>query len=54
MVAAFRWKLPARLAEGRFYHKLFGEKKSPLVALREAQLAIYHHPEHRGLNNLPI
>ena len=28
-----------------FYHKLWSEKKSPLDALRESQLAIYHHPE---------
>jgi len=28
-----------------FYHKLWQEKKPPLVALREAQLTLYHHPE---------
>ncbi len=28
-----------------FYQKLWGEKKPPLVALREAQLYIYRHPK---------
>jgi CHAT domain-containing protein/tetratricopeptide (TPR) repeat protein len=28
-----------------FYHKLWVEGKSPIVALRESQLAIYRHPE---------
>jgi tetratricopeptide (TPR) repeat protein len=28
-----------------FYHKLWQEKKPPLVALREAQLTLYHNPE---------
>jgi CHAT domain-containing protein/Tfp pilus assembly protein PilF len=28
-----------------FYHKLWQEKKAPLVALREAQLTLLHHPE---------
>jgi CHAT domain-containing protein/tetratricopeptide (TPR) repeat protein len=28
-----------------FYHKLWNEKKPPAVALREAQLALLHHPE---------
>ena len=28
-----------------FYHKLWVEEKPPLVALREAQLHIYRHPE---------
>jgi CHAT domain-containing protein len=28
-----------------FYHKLWKENKPPLVALREAQLTLYHHPE---------
>jgi CHAT domain-containing protein len=28
-----------------FYHKLWIEKKPPIEALREAQLAIYYHPE---------
>jgi CHAT domain-containing protein len=40
-----------------FYHKLWRENQTPLAALREAQLTIYHHPERipqlakeRGLN----
>jgi CHAT domain-containing protein/tetratricopeptide (TPR) repeat protein len=28
-----------------FYHKLWNEKKPPATALREAQLALLHHPE---------
>jgi CHAT domain-containing protein len=28
-----------------FYHKLWNENKPPVVALREAQLTVYHHPE---------
>jgi CHAT domain-containing protein/tetratricopeptide (TPR) repeat protein len=28
-----------------FYHNLWNEKKSPAMALREAQLALLHHPE---------
>jgi CHAT domain-containing protein len=28
-----------------FYHKLWVEEKSPLAALREAQLALLRHPE---------
>jgi CHAT domain-containing protein len=28
-----------------FYDKLWRQKKSALVALREAQLTLYHHPE---------
>ncbi|MFV2065993.1 MAG: tetratricopeptide repeat protein, partial [Pirellulales bacterium] len=28
-----------------FYHKLWTEKKTPLQALRESQLAIYRHPD---------
>jgi|GEM_PF-5944156 len=31
-----------------FYHGLWKEKKTPLDALRDAQLSIYHHP-HRIL-----
>jgi CHAT domain-containing protein/tetratricopeptide (TPR) repeat protein len=31
-----------------FYHKLWREKKAPLEALREAQLALYRHPDHIG------
>ncbi|MBI3302002.1 MAG: hypothetical protein HYZ72_07995 [Deltaproteobacteria bacterium] len=30
---------------GLFYHKLWQEKKTPLEALREAQLTLYHHPD---------
>jgi CHAT domain-containing protein len=29
----------------KFYHELWVENKTPLAALREAQLTIYHHPE---------
>jgi CHAT domain-containing protein len=28
-----------------FYDKLWRQKKTALVALREAQLTLYHHPE---------
>jgi CHAT domain-containing protein/Flp pilus assembly protein TadD len=31
-----------------FYHHLWVEKRSPLEALRQAQLALYHHPERIG------
>jgi CHAT domain-containing protein/Tfp pilus assembly protein PilF len=33
---------------GLFYHKLWQEKQPPLEALRQAQLALYHHPERIG------
>jgi CHAT domain-containing protein len=40
-----------------FYHKLWREGKTPAVALREAQLTLYRHPERiatlageRGVN----
>ena len=43
-----------------FYHKLWVDKKPPGQALREAQLALYHHPDRikkwaqdRGPNFLP-
>src|SRR5205085_11898789 len=29
----------------KFYHELWINKKSPIEALREAQLTIYYHPE---------
>jgi CHAT domain-containing protein len=29
----------------KFYHELWGNKKPPIEALREAQLTIYYHPE---------
>jgi CHAT domain-containing protein len=29
----------------KFYHELWINKKSPIDALREAQLTIYHHPD---------
>lgn len=29
----------------RFYHELWGNRKPPIEALREAQLMIYYHPE---------
>jgi tetratricopeptide (TPR) repeat protein/CHAT domain-containing protein len=50
-VVASLWKIDdlATAALMRlFYYKLFREKKPPLRALREAQLAIYHHPEQIG------
>jgi CHAT domain-containing protein len=31
-----------------FYHKLWAEAKPPITALREAQLALYRHPERIG------
>src|SRR5438067_12073441 len=31
-----------------FYHHLWEEKRPPLEALRQAQLAVYHHPERIG------
>lgn len=37
-------KATATLME-RFYQKLWGEAKTPMVALREAQLDLYDHPE---------
>jgi CHAT domain-containing protein/Tfp pilus assembly protein PilF len=33
---------------GLFYHQLWIEKKTPLEALRQAQLTLYHHPERIG------
>jgi CHAT domain-containing protein len=33
---------------GLFYHHLWVEKRPPLEALRQAQLALYHHPERIG------
>ena len=31
-----------------FYHKLWVEKKPPIVALRESQLALYRNPDKVG------
>jgi tetratricopeptide (TPR) repeat protein/CHAT domain-containing protein len=47
-VVASLWKVDdnATVALMRlFYHKLWIEKKTPAAALREAQLALLHHPE---------
>jgi CHAT domain-containing protein/Tfp pilus assembly protein PilF len=33
---------------GLFYHQLWAEKRPPLEALRQAQLALYRHPERIG------
>jgi tetratricopeptide (TPR) repeat protein len=34
---------------GLFYHKMWHEKKPPIVALREAQLTLYRHPDRIGV-----
>ena len=50
-VVASLWKLDDRATAALmrlFYFKVFRENKSPLVALREAQLAIYHNPDQIG------
>ena len=47
-VVATLWKVDDQATAalmGLFYHKLWRETKSPLVALREAQLELYRHPE---------
>ncbi len=50
-VVASLWKIDDQATAALmrlFYYKLFRENKPPLAALREAQLAIYHHPEQIG------
>lgn len=50
-VVASLWKIDDQATAALmrlFYFKLFHENKPPLAALREAQLAIYHHPEQIG------
>ncbi|HEX7448740.1 MAG TPA: CHAT domain-containing tetratricopeptide repeat protein [Pirellulales bacterium] len=50
-VVASLWKIDDQATAALmrlFYFKLFRENKAPLAALREAQLAIYHHPEQIG------
>jgi tetratricopeptide (TPR) repeat protein/CHAT domain-containing protein len=47
-VVASLWKVDDRTTAALmalFYDKLWSHKKSALVALREAQLTLYHHPE---------
>jgi CHAT domain-containing protein/tetratricopeptide (TPR) repeat protein len=50
-VVASLWKVDDEATAafmGLFYHKLWQEKRPPLEALRQAQLALYHHPERIG------
>lgn len=50
-VVASLWKIDDQATAALmrlFYYKLFRDHKPPLAALREAQLAIYHHPEQIG------
>jgi CHAT domain-containing protein len=47
-VVASLWKVDDQATAALmvlFYDKLWREKKSAMVALREAQLTLYHHPE---------
>jgi CHAT domain-containing protein/tetratricopeptide (TPR) repeat protein len=49
-VVASLWKVDDRATAQLmklFYHKLWAEKKTPAVALREAQLWILNHPDQR-------
>ena len=50
-VVASLWKVDDRATAALmrlFYHKLWSEGKPPIKALREAQLALYRHPEQIG------
>jgi len=47
-VVASLWKVSDAATAAlmaKFYHELWGNKKPPIEALREAQLTIYRHPE---------
>jgi CHAT domain-containing protein len=50
-VVASLWKVDDQTAAALmqlFYYKLWNEGKSPATALREAQLALYRHPDQIG------